>query len=950
MKQILDSAREYLVNNTKIRTAFLISMELPASSIQDPQFIYMTDYQRDVVYGGITYTTGKLKSISSHKQNRELTVGSLTFTITGTDEDELIRLVQQGVSLLDKSVSIYQAIIDDNGDILPVDPNTNGPLLFFRGKIVGGGIKDNVVVSGVGTSTISWNCSNEFYDFERVNGRFTSDASHRGLEVVDGKLEPSNGAKRDEYKEDFGFFHADKSVNILAKYQVKEERYKIQTKKKLFGLSSKVSLKKYYETVTKEVDMDINLTAKYLPVVYGTQKVPGIPVFADTEKNNPNMVYIVYAFCEGEIEGFLDFQFGDAPMICTDGTDSGARTCFGLKRLAGDTMQRIASGVPDSNPSTHGQEYRYNDGNGDIRIWTFHGKSDQTAAQVLVDIAAANNFYLQNLGGYGTDYYDGRFKLLDTAYAVVRFNITENRTEIPEVSAELSGRKVSVYKEDGSLDRTRTSQNGVWQTLDYLTSDIFGAGLNLSQIPLNQWVKESLLLDAIDTSYEQSWQPYWRYVGWRNPFEDSNRAIIQMNTVLDGADSVFQNIKGLLESFQGAINNLSGEYRVTVEKEATPLKLHFLDTYGDLDLSDTTGRTKYNSVQASIIDPALNWRSNAIMFFNSEFKNQDRGMEKKLQLSFANITNYYTARSMAARELKKSRYARELSFSLPYQYIGIEPNDAIAFTHERYGWVEKYFLVDSVENTRQGKINLTLKEYGPDVFINSDQVDNSGNDMPSVSNNVLPPRNFLYTPTSEAGTEDDIGKNGTLSWLPSLTTNVVYYTIRQTGLIDPYVINQNNADANTLMTQDIVGQPPGLTVFEIRAVDINGRRSSPVVLSVDINAARNLSVVPNFRVVNTATGDTTEFVGPDVLLQWDPVAEEEIVPDIFYTMEILDPTNVVLRSVRIENQHDYTYLLTYNKADYAMTHSDALGLNRQLRFRIIAEGPNGERSVDWANI
>ncbi|AVR76009.1 baseplate hub protein [Aeromonas phage AhSzq-1] len=34
--------------------------------------------------------------------------------------------------------------------------------------------------------------------------------------------------------------------------------------------------------------------------------------------------------------------------------------------------------------------------------------------------------------------------------------------------------------------------------------------------------------------------------------------------------------------------------------------------------------------------------------------------EKKLNLAFAGITNYYTARSMAARELKKSRYSREL--------------------------------------------------------------------------------------------------------------------------------------------------------------------------------------------------------------------------------------------------------------------------------------------------
>ncbi|MFP9052031.1 hypothetical protein ACLI10_16150, partial [Enterococcus faecalis] len=125
--------------------------------------------------------------------------------------------------------------------------------------------------------------------------------------VVNGTLQPSNGAKRPEYQEDYGFFHSNKSTTILAKYQVKEERYKLQSKKKLFGLSRSYSLKKYYETVTKEVDLDFNLAAKFIPVVYGVQKIPGIPIFADTELNNPNIVYVVYAFAEGEIDGFLDF-------------------------------------------------------------------------------------------------------------------------------------------------------------------------------------------------------------------------------------------------------------------------------------------------------------------------------------------------------------------------------------------------------------------------------------------------------------------------------------------------------------------------------------------------------------------------------------------------------------------------------------------------------------------
>lgn len=948
MRQILPSAKAYLANNDKIRLAYLVSIELPGSTGNNAVYAYMTDYMRDINYGGILFQSGKIKTISSHKQNRTLTVGSLNFSVTGTDANEVIKLVQSGVSFLDRSISIYQAIIDDNGEILPVDPDTNGPLLFFRGKIVGGGIKETNTVSGVGTSVITWNCSNEFYDFERVAGRFTDDASHRGLEIVNGELLPSHGAKRPEYQEDYGFFHANKSVNFLAKYQVKEERYKLESKKKLFGLSKSYSLKKYYETVTKEVDLDFNLAAKFIPVVYGTQKVPGIPVFADTERNNPNVVYVVYAFCEGEIEGFLDFQFGDAPMICTDQTDSTSRTCFGQKRVSGDTMARISTGLPSTSLSTHGQEYKYNDGNGDIRIWTFHGKPDQTVATVLRDIAAANNFFLQGENGNGPEYWDSRYKLLDTAYAVIRFTITENRTDIPEVSAELSGRKVKVYQADGSVKMDKTSQNGVWQTFDYLTSTTFGASIPIDRMVIGDWRKEADLLNIIDTSYQTSWQPFWRYVGWER-WTAENRQIMQMNTILDNSNSVFKNVQELLESFQGALNNLSGIFRITVEKDSkTPLELNFLDTYGDLDLSDTTGRNKYNSVQASLIDPTLNWKTNSITFYNSKFKNEDRGVDKKLQLSFANITNYYTARSLADRELKKSRYSRSLSFSLPYKFLGIEPNDPVVFTYDRYGWNKKFFLVDEVENTRDGKINVTLQEYGEDVFINSTQVDNSSEAVPEISNNVLPPRDFKYTPTP-GGMVGDVGKNGELSWLPSLTPNVVYYSIRKSDRVDPYIVQQTAFTPNVRMFQDIVGEPAGLTIFEIRAVDINGRRSSPVTISVDLNSAKNLSMVENFRVLNLAP-DPAEWVGPDLELGWDKLQEEGLISGIFYTLEIRDNTNKLLRSAKITSLYNYSYLLGYNKLDYKANNSNTLGIYRALQPRIQAEGPKGEKSVAWAYI
>ncbi|QXN67529.1 tail protein [Klebsiella phage vB_Kpn_3] len=118
------------------------------------------------------------------------------------------------------------------------------------------------------------------------------------------------------------------------------------------------------------------------------------------------------------------------------------------------------------------------------------------------------------MNGNGPEYWDSSYKLLDTAYAVVRFTINENRTEIPEVSAEFKVRKVKVYHSDGRVTADKTSLNGIWQTLDYLTSDRYGANITIDQFPLRNFIQEAAILDIIDESYQVSWQPYWRYVGW----------------------------------------------------------------------------------------------------------------------------------------------------------------------------------------------------------------------------------------------------------------------------------------------------------------------------------------------------------------------------------------------------------------------------------------------------
>lgn len=937
------------LNAGRLKQGHLIALELPDT------VLYVTDYMRDVEFEGRVYKAGKVKQISNYTQTRELTTQNITFTLTGLDQQHRELFFASSRSFLGKKATIYRAFFDDAGNIIPFTETTGKPFIYYRGKVASATLDDTAPVGSVGSSTIKYTISNDFYDIESVQGRFTSDASHRALVTVNGELIPSGAAKRPEYQDDLGFFHADNSVNILAKYQTKELRYKMKSKRKggLGGLlgGKNIKLVEYYADVEKEVSLDLNLTAKYLPAVYGCQKVPGIPVFCDTEIDNPNSVWIVYAVCEGEIEGFIDVFVDDNPLICYDDADDVARVCFGRRKFVGDTIQKIASNGTSTGPSVHGQEYVYESPDGNINFWTFHGLPNQTAAEVLVNLAANNKLYLQSTINAGSEYWDARMRLLDTAYVVVNVKITENRTTIPSFDFEVLGRKVKTYKPDGTvLASDKTTSNLSWQILDYLTS-IFGPKIPLEGLHIPSFIEGAAVYDTIDTSYESSWCPFWRYLGWPT-MSNSNRKILQTNVLLDTANTIFKNVQGLLAHGDAALCNFSGKYYLTIEKNAQPvLEIEYSDIIGgEVSVEDTSGKDKYNSVQASIIDPGKGWNNTAVTFYNSKFLVEDNNVEKKLNLAFDHITNYYTARAMAERHLRRSRFLRTYSITLPYKYIGLLPNDVVTFNHPRFpDEANRVFIVDSIESTTNGKFNVDLQETSDDVFIASPQTDISDTQIPSVTNIILPPRDVRYI-ANTVSSDGMLLRNGTLSWKGSLSPRVVSYLIYHTDRIEPYsVAVAPGQTSDSTFSLDLFNLAKRMYTFEVRAVDILGYRSKAAILTLDIDPAKNLNNVTNFILENTSQNSSFQFAGNYMKFKWDETPDLVVYPDLYYNLQIMTSTDILLQDLIIKGGTTYTYSYAQMLADYKKINKSA-GIYRTYKARIKVVGTLGQESVSWVYV
>ena len=399
---------------------------------------------------------------------------------------------------INRDVFIYKAHINpETGFII------GSPFLLFKGIIASSKIQEDPAKS----STVTWNITSHWGDFVAIRGRLTSDQQHRALDGS-GRTDISALIKK-EYADDLGFLHSEQAINIVSIYQVMETKYKLKKKKKLLGFSKYKQIE-YQEEVDRDVDLRFNLDAKYLPVVYGVQKIDSFPIFVDTLATDSKKVYVAYALCEGEVAGLYDVYFDDTSSICVDSNDFDTRStqteentidvlCKGrmdrgdvlgstsvasttvaqsiyqsiLTSLRGPGASWLGTFYPESAPNeyfigeldgsfggsvtpaqsgagiTDGKGHRV-DVPIDARLIFHSGKPGQKADSLLTSVAKSNNFKVQQ------DYYDNdrlaywgpNHRLFDTSYVVAEYTIGEGETTIPSLDFVVRGKVLDCYNYD----------------------------------------------------------------------------------------------------------------------------------------------------------------------------------------------------------------------------------------------------------------------------------------------------------------------------------------------------------------------------------------------------------------------------------------------------------------------------------------------------------------------
>ena len=981
---ISESGKQILASTSKVKVAHLVEIELAGTS---GEWNYLTDNYDNITFGGKVYLAGRVKQVGSVKITQGLTNYKLDVTVAAEFQEELDKATTDE-SYEGKKIRVYKAMFDDSGEIQVLDSQTGGPLVLFEGTITNIGLKDSILS---GSSTVTWSCAGSLQDFEKVNGRLTDDAQHRALESSGelGTLVPGAGAKREEYKTDTGFLHSNQTVAASLSYLTTETEYYF--KKKWHGLGGDLRTREV--EVTKELELSTSLSSKYLPVVYGVRRVSGVPVFLDANAEDPSIVYVVYAVCEGEIQSFLNVYVEGVSAICAPGGNTAADgVCMG-NTADGDTLsfyksassasvvednwkknprglerhqidvrdpiepdlnrppQPAPSAIERSAGTSHGMVMTIAAQDGPIKMTFYHGKSDQLPDPLLVELAKDNKFFLQRQlrkpdgSPWGPEYWADASTgvsgaaLLDTAYVVAEFRIGEDRSTIPELEFVVDGRMPRVYSDPVTYTVERTL-NPVWHILDYCTTSRFGGELSYDDFDLASLVYTASKLNEVDGSYDASFVKMWRYIGWDDATGPLSR--IQCNSHIDTSVSITKNVEELLSHFEGTLHPLSGKYYMSLETDdSTIADLTIDELAGGVTINNKANKDKWNSIQASLQDPALNWSSNQVSFFNSNYLEEDNNIRKQGRATFSQFTNYYTARAWAEYLLDVSRFSKTLRMTTYYKYMYLKPNDNITFTYPRYGYVEgsNKFRVVEVDIQSDGLVGLTLERYDSSAFSPTTQSPVGQEDsLPEPK--VAAPSNLEYInlPNLNYPVSTPEGEIcALLIWDPLDPTSVMRYELE---MLDGIVQVPKSNTISTPQGEKVFYLVTGLQANETReykvcTVNTSGFKSEYSIV-VGTSNGGVFSYLPPMTGLTVANSDANgNFTGKDVLIKWDEYPLQNI-DGLQFEVLTSDQVSTVYNTTFTPEVTEFNFTYSLNKSRYAALNGNALGVYRGLTFRIRA--------------
>lgn len=436
------------------------------------------------------------------------------------------------------------------------------------------------------------------------------------------------------------------------------------------------------------VQVTKNGTNVPLPIVYGYRRVGGIQIFAESNGSSNKYLYVVYALCEGEIQGVNRIIVNDVDLPLP----SGAVYPVG-------TTQTVSSG-------------RFADR---IQFQCFYGTDSQAQS---------------SLANETPTWPTKSRKLPGVAYVVMRFEWKEIKNQedadnnpfsggIPQVKFDVFGKKVyDVRTHAGGADlvgsysaRTKKySFNPANCLLDYLENPRYGAGLAATEIDADTF-------KIAANKYEQT-------VNYSNT--QTGRALT-MNAVVNSGAKVIDNVKTMTAGARGIMPFIQGRYRLKVEDGGHPTDItsttvsvsYDVDSneiVGGLSLDGERKSTKYNQVIVNYIDPDKGFSNQQVVYNVAGDQTIDNDEELSGEFTFHTITNVAIAYDLAALIYKKSRTQTQVSFTATQELMDVEVGDVIRITDTVLDLSLDTFRVVGLKLRNDGLLDIECVEHDATIY------------------------------------------------------------------------------------------------------------------------------------------------------------------------------------------------------------------------------------------
>jgi hypothetical protein len=433
-----------------------------------------------------------------------------------------------------------------------------------------------------------------------------------------------------------------------------------------------------------------------LPVVYGHRKVGGTNIFTETNGVENSNLYVVYALCEGEIQGLHKVFVNDTELP------------RGGQQYPNGTTYVVTEG-------------RYANR---IALQFFNGSETQ-GQSALANESASWKTKKRTLPGI--------------AYVVIRYYWApiESQEEadnnpfgggIPQVNFEVFGKKVYDVTTHGSgenlsgayANRTKSySVNPANCLLDFIENPRYGAG------------------QAVDTinaeTFKNAANKFNQTVQYSN--NQSGRAMT-MHAVIDTSQQVITNTQLLLQGCRSVFPFVNGRYKLKVEDggHATDITSAVVNVAYDVDANEIIGgvklvgerkSSKYNRVIVNYIDPDKAFSNQQVTFERSGHLAQDNNEILVGEFTFHTLTNVAIARDIAQMIYDKSRSQRTVTFNATHELLDVEVGDIITVTDEICGLSSDTFRVVGMKLKKDLTVEIEAVEHDATLypFVRGAQVD-----------------------------------------------------------------------------------------------------------------------------------------------------------------------------------------------------------------------------------